>query len=408
MGRQIQEQKTKARRPRGTGRIYRRPNSPMWWVQYSKNGQTFRESTQTTKRKEAEGFLRNRLAEITTGKFVGLETERVRMEELAADLLRDYRINGRATANDVETRWELHLKPFFGVLRAKDVTSTLIARYVDARQQEGAENATINRELAALKRAFNLGYKATPPKVHRVPAFSHLKENNVRTGFLEDNQYHKLVDGTALWFRTLVEYGRTYGWRAGELSLRVKQVNLIRWSIRLEPGTTKNDDGREVTMTSTIYALLAACVAGKKPDDFVFTRPNGKPVRSFRETWEMQCTKAGLGQLFCRNCAEPQSTTSKCTKCGFKGTTYKGLLFHDLRRTAARNLRGAGVAENVIMKIGGWRTRSVFDRYSIVDQADIKDAMQKLEIREAELKDKAHLRHTEPNLASPVAPETIQ
>jgi len=409
MRRQEPKTKTKAKRPRGTGCVYQRPNSPFLWIKYSRNGRDFKESTQTTNKRKAEAFLRTRLAEIATGTFTGPETERVRVDELADDLLRDYRINGRKSLDDARARWELHLKPFFGLLRAKDLTSTLLARYVDARQQEGAANATINKELAALKRAFNIGYKATPPKVHRVPAFPHLKEDNVRTGFLDDDgQFQKLIDFPELWFRALVECGRTYGWRVGELNLRVKQINLVRRSIRLEPGTTKNDDGREVMMTSTVFALLSACVTGKKPDDFVFTRPNGKPVRSFRDTWEMQCTKAGLGQLFCRNCAEPQSTTAKCWKCGFKGTTYKGLLFHDLRRTAARNLRSAGVAENVIMKIGGWRTRSVFDRYSIVDQADIRDAMQKLEIREKELRDQSHLSHTEPKMVSSDAPETIQ
>ena len=56
-----------------------------------------------------------------------------------------------------------------------------------------------------------------------------------------------------------------------------------------------------------------------------------------------------------------------------------GLLFHDLRRTAARNLRRAGIAEGVIMKIGGWRTRSVFERYAIVSQTDIAEALKKLE-----------------------------
>ena len=54
-------------------------------------------------------------------------------------------------------------------------------------------------------------------------------------------------------------------------------------------------------------------------------------------------------------------------------------MFHDLRRTAARTLRRAGVAENVIMQIGGWRTRSVFDRYAIVTENDTADAVRKLE-----------------------------
>lgn len=102
---------------------------------------------------------------------------------------------------------------------------------------------------------------------------------------------------------------------------------------------------------STLCELLAACLHGKSTDDFVVTREDGKPVRDFRDTWAKVCKAAGS----------------------------PGLLFHDLRRTAARNLRRAGVAENVIMQIGGWRTRSVFDRYAIITENDIVDAVRKLE-----------------------------
>ncbi|PYX36729.1 MAG: hypothetical protein DMG75_09535 [Acidobacteria bacterium] len=125
-------------------------------------------------------------------------------------------------------------------------------------------------------------------------------------------------------------------------------------TIRLEPGTTKNDDGREVTMTDGVYTLLRECVHGKRSDQHVFTRAGGNPVRDFRDTWANACHHAGI----------------------------PGLLFHDLRRTAARNLRRAGIAEGVIMKIGGWRTRSVFERYAIVDQNDIAAAMKKLQASE--------------------------
>ncbi len=162
--------------------------------------------------------------------------------------------------------------------RRVDVSSDLIARYVDQRQQEGAKNATINREVAALKRMFRLGQQSTPAKVLRMPHFPHLRENNVRKGFLEDSQYRKLVEGTELWFRTIVECGRTYGWRISELlGMKVNQVDLMQRVIRLDPGTTKNSDGREVFMTDALYLLLGACVEGKSAEDSVFNQWDPRP-----------------------------------------------------------------------------------------------------------------------------------
>lgn len=374
------------RRPKGTGCLYQRPDSPVWWIKYSRYGKAYRESTHTADKNKAGKILKNRLAEITTGTFVGPQAERVRVEELASDFLREYRINGRKSLEDVETRWNAHLKPFFGVLRAVDVTSELIARYVDTRQRQGAANATVNRELAALKRMFRLGLQATPAKVLRLPAFPKLKEDNVRKGFLEDSQSRKLVEDAELWFRALVGCGRTYGWRVSELvGLRVRQVDLAQRVIRLEPGTTKNSEGREVVMTDAVYTLLSACVIGKKVDDYVFTRKNGNPVRDFRTTWENACVHAGVGTLVCAGCFASKVAGQRCEKCGTKHSKYTGLIFHDLRRTAARNLRRAGIAEGVIMKIGGWKTRSVFERYAIVSRTDIADAMKKLQVSEKAL-----------------------
>ena len=340
-------------RTRGSGTLYKQKDSTVWWCQYYRNGKCFRESTKQRDKSEAQKFLNNRMGEIATGTFAGPQIERVQVAELAEEFLRDYRINERKSLDDVKARWELHLKPFFGHLRGSEVTSDLVSRYVDQRQQEKAKNATVNRELAALKRMYRLGLYSTPPKVLRIPKIPKLQENNARQGFLEDAQYERLLAAnSALWFRAIVEVGRTYGWRIGELiSLRVRQVDLLGRTIRLEPGTTKNKEGREVTMTQRIHALLSACLVGKEQQDFVFTWPDGKRVQNFRKTWRAACKKAGVPSL----------------------------LFHDLRRTAARNLRKAGVAEGVIMKIGGWRTRSVFERYAIVSQSDIADALTKLE-----------------------------
>jgi integrase len=344
----------RTRRPKGC--IYQRPDSSVWWIKYSLNGKSFRESTHSENRRKAVKLLERRLGEIGTGAFVGPEVDKVTVQELAEDYLRDYRINGKRSIRHAEFRWTKHLRPFFGIYRAMQVTSESVARYIESRQQEGAANATINRELAALKRMFRLGLQSTPPKVLRLPKIPRLREDNVRTGFLEDGQYRKLVEYCPeLWFRSMVEVGRTYGWRVSEVKgMRVSQLDLLHRTIRLEPGTTKNREGREVSMTDAVYALLRECAHGKTPDAFVFTRPNGKPILSFRKLWAKACAFAGCPEL----------------------------LFHDLRRTAARNLRRAGVAEGLIMRIGGWKTRSVFERYSIITQADIKDAITKLQASE--------------------------
>ena len=351
-------------------------------------------------------MLRKRLGELEAGTFAGPQVERIKVQELAEDFIRDYRINGRKSLDDAQTRWTLHLEPFFGYMRAADVTSHQIARYVDSRQQEGASNATVNRELAALKRMFRLGVQATPPKVMRMPSFPHMRENNVRKGFLEDEQFRALVADAELWFRALVECGRCYGWRVSELlGMKVEQVDLVQKVIRLEPGTTKNSDGREVFMTDTVRALLSACVQGKKPEAQVFTRPNGSPVRDFRVTWERACTRIGVGETLCADCSEPMDSGKACHKCKSQRSAYSGLIFHDLRRTAARNLRRAGIPETVIMKIGGWRTRSVFERYAIVSRTDIADAMRKLQ--QSEEATQTQQSHEMVTMAVPVT-QTLQ
>jgi len=145
------------RRPRGTGRIYQQKGSAVWWIKFYRNGEPFRESTGTTDKRKATRALNQRLAEVTTGKFLGPNIERMGLKELAEDFLRDYRINGKSSLDDAEARWRLHIQPFFGTLRAAQVTSGVLNAYIDRRQEAGASNATINRELAALKRMFNLG-----------------------------------------------------------------------------------------------------------------------------------------------------------------------------------------------------------------------------------------------------------
>ena len=178
----------------------------------------------------------------------------------------------------------------------------------------------------------------------------------------------------------LLELAYSYGWRRTELlELRVRQVNFPNRTIRLDPGTTKNREGREVSMTPKVAELLREATRGKKPDDFVLTRKTGTPVKDFRGAWQGLCVRSGLGRFECRRCGEVVYGGGKCEACGARQPAYRGLIPHDLRRSAAKALRSAGVPESVIMAAGGWKTASMFRRYAIVSSTDQREAMEMLE-----------------------------
>lgn len=239
---------------------------------------------------------------------------------------------------------------------ASRVGTAQLAEYVEKRQGEHASQSTINRELALLRRAFSLGFDAEPQKVSRVPKFHRFivsEKGNERRGFVEEAQYRKLAgEAREPWLRTLLALAYTYGFRKAELlGMRCSQVDLLNDTVCLHSGETKNDEGRIVVLTDECRVLVTEMRKGKQPDDYLLTRPNGEPVRDLRGTWETLVSKAGL----------------------------RGLLLHDFRRSAVRNMVRRGISERVAMRISGHKTRSVFERYNIISEADIRDAARKIE-----------------------------
>jgi hypothetical protein len=157
-------------------------------------------------RKAAEEMLKDRLAAIRSRVFVA--PSKVYVEQLIALVEADYRNRGRRSGDKVESRWRLHLAEFFTRRRASDITTDLIQKYIDERRNDGAEPATVNRELALLRRAFTLAHRRTPPLVQVVPAFPHLKEAEARRGFLEPSQRDALAEEcgrVGLWLRAVLK-----------------------------------------------------------------------------------------------------------------------------------------------------------------------------------------------------------
>lgn len=388
------EPKTKKKRARrGSGCLFQKTPGGVWHIQYygpsPKTGKLscIKEYISQPNKSDAQKILSLRLTQVARGESFDIGRRRATVATLY-DNLRVATENSSGAksrkVHDIGVRWA-HLKLSFSCLLAANVTSALIEDYKRKRLDEGAANATINRELATLRRMFRFGKQSTPPSVRDVPYIRMLPENNVRTGFVEGHQYKRLAEEAAkdgLWMRLLLEAAYAYGWRRGELlKLRVRQVDLRNCTLRLDPGTTKNKKGREVTIKGSLMELFKAACTDKEPGDAVFTRDDGSPVLEFRGAWWNLCVRAGVGEYRCADC--DAAWTGKRCECGGRKRKYKGLIVHDMRRSAARRMRTSGTQENVIMAIGGWKTRSMFDRYAIVNNDDTRRAMEALEALEA-------------------------
>jgi integrase len=248
------------------------------------------------------------------------------------------------------------LQAFRGI-RVADLTSDRIMAYVAGRRAQGLAPASINRDLAALKRMFRLGAQQTPPMVLQIPHIPLLKEDNVRTGFFEHEAFLVLRGVAPDYLKVAISVAYWTGMRRGEiLNLLWDQVDLVHRMIRLDPGTTKTGEGRLIPFMGDLDVVLekwwrhARSVYPSCPWVVHF---QGHQVVSLKRAWINTCRLAG----------------------------FENMRFHDFRRTAVRNMVRAGISDHVAMKISGHRTRAVFDRYDIVSEADLHEAAARLALK---------------------------
>lgn len=173
----------------------------------------------------------------------------------------------------------------------------------------------------------------------------------------------------------LITFAYYTGCRRGEIvKMEWSQVDLEHHVVRLNPGETKSGEGRVLPVGSELFEILSMEKAARDQKwpgrPWVFSR-FGKQIKSFRDAWREACKRA--------------ATRDERPAGSLWNGLKPGRIFHDLRRTGARNLVRAGVPERVVMQIGGWKTRSVFDRYNVVSERDLLEAAGKLEKHLAEV-----------------------
>jgi integrase len=337
-----------SKRANRQGSVRRRGKT--WFLRISTSaGKRVEIRTEARTRSDALDLLGKRLAEMNEGRF-NPDAAHTRIADLYADLKRDYEINGKRV-KDLEKRWA-HLDSVFGGDLAVAVSTPRIRQYIETRLAEKAARGTVALELAALRRMFRLGAQAD--KVVRVPHFPTIRLENARTGFFERSAFEKVRTALPVYLRPLVTVAFWMGWRKGELlRLERRQVDLTTGRIVLDPGTTKNREGRIAYLPPEALAVLRE--AEEKTTALerergaivrhVFHR-DGAQIKDFNSAWRSACDRAG----------------------------HPGMIFHDFRRTAARDMVRRGVHEGTAMKILGHKTRSIFDRYNITSEDDLREA----------------------------------
>jgi integrase len=353
---------------KGDGGIYRR--SSRWWISYYVDGQRCREPGGDTE-EEAQKKLRRRLRQAAGGQFSGPREERIRVKELMEALERDLERRGAKSM----VSFRAHKKAVIdglGSLRAVAITPQVIEEFETRQGAErinkkgekrpGKAPATINRYVETLRQAFNLARKQG--RLGRVPYFPTLAVDNARQGFFETAEIEALVAALPEAHADAVRFAYLSGWRRGEIMpLTWEQVDRSAHEVRLY--TSKNGHPRVLPLEGELWNVIERCWARREfqnPDGSAISplvfHENGRVLGDFRKRWATAC----------------------------KAAKVPGRLFHDLRRSAVRDMIRSGVPQSVAMSISGHRSTSIFLRYDIASDADRREALRRTQAHREAIK----------------------
>jgi integrase len=353
-------------RTRGTGSIFKPKNSRFYWIAYHSGGKRHFESTESTRKGDAQDRLTLRLGDIAHGIAVTPKIGKLMLGVGLQRFIDNLRMNGRKSGGTEEKKGDADRKTkrlldYFGPdCRMAMILGGDIEAYKAHRLNANAARATVNRELAALRRAYRLALKRGD--LLTMPSIELLSEDNARQGFLERHEFDAIVEQLSVDLRPPVRFAYFTGWRFTSeiLSLQLSRVDLTSGTITIAPGETKDKKGRTFYFSDALPELRDVLAKQVKSIEaferkgkivrHIFHRANGQPIRNMRGAWKTACVAAG----------------------------YPGKLFHDFRRTAVRNLERAGAPRSMAMKMIGHRTETIYRRYAIEDEKMGQETIAKL------------------------------
>lgn len=334
----------------GRGFIYRphyrykdkKLQSTRWMIRLDDGSQI---PTRTTDQAEAYTQLLQAVAAQDSGKIVSIRGTVGELFDLAIE---DGKLKGNRSFADKKRKIEL-LRKEIGHIKIRDFRAADIAPWLSRKQikkrgqksdTQALGEASKNRYISEIRRAFKLGMEADPPLCSRVPKLPTFEEDNVREGMLDRADYERFRDS----FTSEAAHAKLFFVLAYHLGMRRGELLLLKWSqvelaegvIRLRKKQTKGKKDRVAPIYGDMREYLRMALESKAPNCDRVIQYEGGPVLDFRTAWK--------------------------TACRMSGVTIKP---HDLRRTAACNLVDAGVPEATVMAITGHRTNSMFQRYQI-------------------------------------------
>lgn len=351
--------------------LYPKPGSRFWWYTFVFKGQRIQKSTKVENKREAGSIERAAWTQLARGE-VGIEekpkAERKTVHQLLDALENDFKARKKDSVKNLNLISTVNKE--LGNRWADALTTAAVTAYVSGlrkpqkskqkgRHSKSLADSTIKHRLQILASAFELENASREeakldPLV--VPRFPKLTKDNVRSGFLGRAQFDVLRSHLPDDLKDFALFAYITGWRKSAVSLEWSDVR--DGNVYLRGVCSKNGLPYYVPVVGELVELIEERrkeARSVKTDadiilsNLVFHR-DGKPIAEFRKAWATACKKAG--------CA--------------------GRLFHDLRRSAARNLIRSGVGKDVAKEVGGWKTDSMFYRYNVTGEEDLRDAMEKV------------------------------